>query len=157
MKNGGPGRFPAREAGFLLVCGLYLIWNIRDLPNAWLHSPFDRWGWLAFCIWIFPVVFFVFRAGRIFGMAWLWCGVAVTLAGTLLDLHFLKHAGFALACAGAPPVDKGRFRLIFWLVCALCWMPALGWALKGVGPFWVHVARPLLALISILPLLRKAL
>ena len=32
----------------------YGIWQSRNLLEAWLHSPFDRWGWLAFLIWLVP-------------------------------------------------------------------------------------------------------
>jgi len=39
----------------LTVIG-YGVWQSRNLVEAWLHSPFDRWGWLAFLIWASPVL-----------------------------------------------------------------------------------------------------
>ncbi|MBI4659855.1 MAG: hypothetical protein HY735_13525 [Verrucomicrobia bacterium] len=38
-----------------LVLG-YAVWQSQNLLAAWLHNPFDRWGWLAFLIWLTGLV-----------------------------------------------------------------------------------------------------
>jgi hypothetical protein len=122
------------------ICA-YAAWNARGLLAAWLHSPFDRSGSLAFALWVLPI-------------AWLWrkgacgpgmvtpaafaIGLAVSFAGLATDLNVFEYLGLAIALAGFLPVRPATF---LWLACAVSWMPAAGWAFSSHGALPVNCLR----------------
>lgn len=102
----------------------FCAWHCSDLIHAWLHSPYDRFGWIALLLWLLPAVRSVSRrvdSSRQFKLAL--TGLALTLIGVMGDLNFLAYCGFA-ATVGAIAGVSGRAWL--WLVLAICWMPAFG-------------------------------
>ena len=147
--NPKPAQFPV-EWAVLAFC----IWQAMDLVTAWRHSPLDAAEPLALALWLRPAWQALFGKlapgsnrprpagpGRA-GLAWI--ALAAVLAGTLADMHFLKHCALALACAAVlPPVQWSGL----WLALSLCWMPALGWLLGALGPRGMAVARISLALV----------
>jgi len=143
-------RFPNLGAEWAVLG--FCAWQASDLLTAWRHSPFDRWGWLAFGIWLAPTLAAAFgfhaprpTTPRTPRLAWL--ALAVGLAGVLTDMHFLKHGALALACAAVTPFC-GLGSL--WLVLSLAWMPALGWLLGGLSVFGVASTRLALAALAAL-------
>lgn len=134
------------------IC-LYAAWNARDLVAAWRHSPYDRFGWLAFLLWSFPAALAAARRADA-SAAWFGAGLAVSLAGEVVDLNIVKHAGLAIAIAG---FFKTRAATLVWLACALGWMPALGWALNASGAVAVNALRILAAIVPAIFLRRRLL
>ncbi len=140
-----PGfHFPWIEAA---ITG-FALWTARDLVNAWLHSPLDRGGWLAWLLWCVPVAWTMVgfrgtagrrlpgmpaparsappqvRAGFLAGAL----GCAVAASGS--DLNVLGHLGLAVALAAwARPPRPGAVWV--WLVTAVAWMPVFGWLTGG--------------------------
>ena len=130
----------------------FCAWQASDMLNAWRHSPFDRWGWLACAIWLTPTLASALgllaprppttRAAQL-----AWCALALWLAGVLTDMHCLKHGALALACAAITlPLRFG----ILWLGLSLAWLPALGWLLGGLSVFGVAAIRLSLAALAAL-------
>jgi hypothetical protein len=154
--NNAPGKQSASDLWLPVVAAAYVAWNARDVASAWLHSPFDRFGWLAALIWISPAVRYFARNRRAVEMGWIWAGVVATLAGSLADLNVLKHAGLALAAAALPARNtRPAWAFCLWLASAPCWMPALGWALKSLGPPSTNGVRLALSLFAAAMLYRK--
>jgi hypothetical protein len=119
----------------LAVLG-YCLWQASDLPASWLHAPAARYAWIAFLIWIMPVVWHLVECvtsneDKGYQPIFLGLAVVITLAGTLGSLNALKHVGLAFAIAGMLPF---RLENLLWLVTAVAWLPASGYALKAL-PF----------------------
>ena len=132
-------RFHERAAG-IAIC-LYTAWNARDLFSAWRHAPYDRMDALAFAVWIVPAFVCLIR-GTEAGFPRLIAGLLLSLAGSLVDLNFLKQAALACALAGFARSGPASW---FWLACSVSWMPVLGWCASAAGPFPVQILRILLA------------
>lgn len=136
------------EWGVLGFC----VWQAADLVTAWRHSPFDRLGWLALGIWLAPTLVSAFRYRAVEPLPLkrrdallCWLALLVCLIGILTDMHCLKHAALALACAAITPA----FRFWgLWFALSLAWMPALGWLLGGIPSLGVASVRLGLAAIA---------
>ena len=126
------------------VC-LYAAWQARDLPAAWLHSPFDHLGALAFAVWAIPLGIGIAGNERP-RPVWLCASLAISLAGVVLDVNFFKNAGFATALASFLSSGRRTAGRRLWVAGALSWMPILGWLLDGEGPFFVNGLRLAIAL-----------
>ncbi len=147
---------PAQARGSCLASGgaitLYAAWNARSLLGAWLHSPFDRCGSLAFLLWIVPVASLWIarrrakRPGRLSSAAFA-IALLVSFTGVAMDLGVLKYLGLAIAIAGFLPVQRAMFA---WLGCCAVWMPAAGWAFSSHGPLLVNAARLMGGVLAIL-------
>lgn len=127
-----------RLAGFV-VC-LYCAWEARDVMAAWLHSPFDKLGAVAFLVWALPLVV-LYRASSP-PPTWLFVALGITLLGVAMDLNVMKDAGFAVVCASIAGVATSR--IVSRVVClgtAASWLPALGWIFSGRGPVEVNCLR----------------
>ncbi len=131
---------------------LYTAWNAHKVLGAWLHSPFDRCGSLAFLLWIVPIACLWVgrrlreRPSRVSAAAFA-AALLVSFAGVATDLSVLEYAGVAIALAGFLPVQRATF---IWLGCALAWMPAAGWALSSHGSVAVNVMRVAIGLLAML-------
>jgi hypothetical protein len=106
-----------------------------NLLNAWRHSPYDAWGWVALLVWLAPL-------GRRHGageplLLWSYAGLALALLGQLVEMNTLKYAGFATAVAAFAPMRSWRGWV--WWITASAWLPALGWA---VAPYLSSGAVP---------------
>jgi hypothetical protein len=88
-----------------------------------------------------PVVASLLGSGEA-SLGWLFAALAISMAGTFLELNLAKQIGFALACAG---LTGGRMSLWLWLPVALSWMPMLGWCISGLGTTMVGGLRVALA------------
>ncbi len=136
-----------RLAG-LAVC-LYCAWESRDIMTAWIHSPFDKMGALAFLIWSFPLLILYHASGP--RPVWLAAALGITLLGVALDLNVIKDAGLAVIFASMAGIATGRaMSRIFCLGTAASWLPALGWILSARGPFTVNCLRVGIAAAGIL-------
>ena len=131
--------------GFALVVFAHALWQTRGLPTHWVHSPFDRMGWLAALVWVGAIALVWRDTKRSPSVAWLVLSLLLGLAGALGDLNVLRYAG--LAAAGAA-FFGGWPAAIASCVCALCWMPILGYAFKELGVPFVNTLRVTLALVA---------
>jgi len=107
------------------VCALTAL-GANNLINAWRHSPYDAWGWVALLIWFAPLLRRTV-APRPVLLPWSYGGLALALLGQLVEMNTLKYAGLATACAAFAPMR--HWRGWFWWLTAAAWLPALGWAL----------------------------
>ena len=133
---------------------LYAAWNARNLLAAWLHSPYDRYGWLAFLLWVFPIgCLWMTRlhtdhaGSKQVSSAAFAIALAISFAGVISDLGALKYLGLAIALAGFLPLQPASF---VYLACAAAWMPAAGWALSSHGSLLVNSIRATIGLAAVL-------
>lgn len=117
--------FPWLELGVTAFCAV----RTTDLLTAWQHAPLDHLGWIALIVWTIPLV----RRSESSG-AWkaasLIAALVLAVLATVTDLHVLGHV--ALACALAS-WRLWHWSTLLWLITAICWMPAFGWALRSLG------------------------
>ncbi len=126
----------------LFFCALM----VGDLPRAWLWSPFDRAGSVAFVGWALPVMAALVlqhkaaRRGLLVVPSVLFSASALVLLmmGAATSLNVFKHGAVVFAAAAFMPRS---WKTGLWLVSAASWMPALGWVFHGAGLAWVHLAR----------------
>lgn len=127
----------------------YAAWCARGLVVNWLWAPYDRFGWLAFALWIVPVG----TAGeprtapaRFSNHLLVGAGIGFILVGALADVNALYHAAIATLLAS---VMTGEHRW-WWLAGALSWMPTLGWLASraGIAPEIFAFCRVAVALLA---------
>ena len=133
----------------------FCAWHAADplhdagLSHAWRHSPYDRYGWLAFFIWLIPAVRNVVAGadpGGRFALTLVSLGLALT--GVIGDLNFLVYCGLA-GIIGALANVSGRAWL--WLALTFCWMPAFGYGVCEIlhlSPHLVPIPRLLVAIFA---------
>ena len=110
---------------------LFCAWASRELVNAWWHSPFDRFGWLAFLLWLTPVVVHEFhRSDSKNGIACSGAGLVAATFGLMAQLNAATYAGLAFAVAGLLPWNP---MVALWLAFSLAWMPLTGWLCGDFG------------------------
>lgn len=115
----------------------FSAWRSFPLLHAWQHSPLDRFGWLAFAIWLVPVpVAWATRTATDPGSACrlgflLPASILAALVGALGQLNAAAYAGLALAVAAITPA-RSILRLAAWLVTAAAWMPVFSWIGHGL-------------------------
>lgn len=131
---------------------LYASWNARALLSAWIHSPFDRCGSLAFVLWTVPVAcFWVTRmlgdSSRRVSIPAFAIALVVSFAGVATDLSVIEYLGLAIAMAGFLPLKPATF---VWLGCAVAWMPAAGWAFSSHGSVLINSMRAGIGLAALL-------
>jgi len=136
-----------------LAISLYAAWNARDLPLAWMHSPYDRMGWLAFLLWLQPLgCFWMCRqvlGAELFkqsGVALFALGLAVSFTGVVVDLNAVKYLGLALSLGGFLPPGPALWA---WLGCAAGWMPVIGWTLSLHSTLMVNLIRVVSGLVAL--------
>ncbi|MES2706234.1 MAG: hypothetical protein V4726_06465 [Verrucomicrobiota bacterium] len=140
--------FQERLAG--IAAWLYAVWQSRDLSHAWMDSPYDKAGFLAFLIWCLPVLLKIWRESPM-RMGWFAAGVLISLAGSIGELNFVKYAGLAVVTCGFLP--PGRVSWVQ-LAGAVCWMPLLGWVISSGGVTAVNSLRVITALVTVFVVLR---
>ncbi len=110
---------------------VFCAWAARELVNAWRHSPFDRLGWLAFAIWLVPVVVHESRRNVLKdGIACSCTGLVMATLGLMAQLNAATYLGLAVAVAGLLPWNRWT---VSWLVFSLAWMPLTGWLCANFG------------------------
>ncbi len=123
---------------------VFCVWRSADLLTAWRHSPLDRWGWLAFALWLAPLVWTRTGAGRWTALAWI--ALALALTSALAQLNVLAYAALAVSLAALAPWS---WRTLPWLALSVAWMPVLGWACQSLPLNAVAVLRLTLAAASV--------
>lgn len=118
---------------------LFCTGHSASILQAWRHSPFDKLGWMAFLVWLGPLLLGLGGYRATSGpketdsslTPWL-LGSALILvvAGIVSSLNALKYA--ALACSLVGLLRWNAWNLV-WLVAAVSWMPWLGWVGGGMG------------------------
>ncbi|MHB8522063.1 MAG: archaeosortase/exosortase family protein [Limisphaerales bacterium] len=136
----------------------YSAWRCQDLAGAWADSPFDQWGWLAFLIWVCPVVasgtfakptLSALRGAEPGGarvgsqaadeaapgqaergsLPVMGLGLALVFLGDLGDLNLSRHGGLALILMSC----WSRRCSALWGASAAAWFPATGWIGSRLG------------------------
>lgn len=118
-----------------------LAWSAAwcgDLIAAWRHAPYDRAGVVAALAWGLFVARLGRRAEETRG-GWLGLAWACSFIGIAGDLNVARHA--AVAFAGAAWAGGGWGRGAGVVLLAAGWMPALGWAGRGLGADGVNGLR----------------
>ena len=127
----------------------FCAWHAAGpLLQAWQHSPFERFGWLALIIWLIPAARMVCcgaDTSRDFKLAII--SLVVSLTGMIGDLNVLVYCGLA-GVIGAMANVSGRGWL--WLVLAVCWIPAFSLLFSRLQftPHMVQALRLLVALLA---------
>jgi hypothetical protein len=111
-----------------VVINLYTFLNSVNLIETWQTSPLDRFGWLAFIIWLIPIPAYyiyclIYKSKIRINIPYLAFGLFLSFASLVTDFEFLSHAGMAFTLAGCIPFYTQN---IFWLISALLWMPFFG-------------------------------
>lgn len=111
---------------------LFAAAQARDVAWAWVHSPYDRTGSLAFVLWLAPAVWVAWRRLETPPPRWrVWVALVFTAIGGMSGINFLNYLALAVALAGCfPLLGARRWR---WLVLSLSWMPLLGWLAAKAG------------------------
>ena len=126
----------------------YCTWESIDVIATWINTPFLRWGWLTFGLWIFPVLYywsFPSKKEKQTTPIFLWVGLAITFLGVIVSLNALKHIGLAFAILGLLPWS---WWLLIWFVTASTWMPALAYFAKVLPLTVVIIGRIAAAIIG---------
>lgn len=141
--------WPWLETAVLAFCG----WTAADLLTAWRTSPLDRWGWLAFVIWLAPLVIAAARrrlAAHSANPVLLGAALATALVARLGDLSVAGHLALALGWAAWLPPSRHAG---IWLASAAAWTPAFGWLLRDLVPTALPLTRVVVAALGATTLL----
>jgi hypothetical protein len=123
-------------AAVVLFCAAQCRW----LLSAWLHSPFDHFGWVVFGIWLCPVAFGLFRSPPPRPAEWLLVTAAgCSVAGAALDFNALRYIGLALSLVSFLPSPAPG--ALLWAGAAVAWMPVFGFLGSSIGLAGVLAAR----------------
>jgi hypothetical protein len=134
------------------VVVVFAALQAHDLVSAWLHSPYDRTGSVAFLLWVVPAaqMLWHYRGRGPTNRIMILTALVIALTGGICGLNFLNYAALALAFAGRWPMRGAKEAV--WLALSLAWMPVLG--ILGAHaslPVWVvDVTRLLLGLAAAL-------
>lgn len=145
MKN----RFNAPLIAWVTL--VFTIAQARGLAVVWRHSPLDRLGWLAFCLWLVAPAVSILRSevasfgSNSFGL--ISGSVAAAVGGMVLELHALTHLAMALAVASVARPARWPW---FWLGGAISWMPLLSWVAKDLPIPLLIALRLTLALATLI-------
>jgi len=120
----------ARSQTFLvaLAVTIYCAWSAHDLVGSWSHTPFNRLGWLAFLIWLLPLLREAGRRNIEPLPALLWIALACSLIGTIGEQNFICYFGFSLALAALP--HWPFLSRLLWLAASVSWMTIFGYAMQ---------------------------
>ncbi len=135
----------------ITIC-IYCMWQSENLINAWLYSPYDRFGWITFITWCMPLVFFWGRQSKIPDPPpegrplFLGLGLLFSFHGVAGSMHALEYIGLAFALAGLMPSLKWG---IIWIGSSVSWMPVLGWLSGRFFPEYILLFRFLLCTIPV--------
>jgi|GEM_PF-801107 len=144
-------KIPSYKTFFL---SLFLITfaaiSSKELLSAWRTSPFDGQGWIALLIWMLPCFFYKERKEI---PALVIASLVFTILGLVGALNAFCYIGLALSIAFINPNFTRSIPSYLWLALSFSWMPALGWALKDLGPEWVFYIRMTLSSIATLGVL----
>lgn len=106
-------------------------WDSRAIVPAWMHSPLDRFGWVALGIWVAPCLWLWHRGLAVGKWRSLWIGssLAVLALGAISSLNTFGYLALALVIGSLPGFS---WAACGWFICAMSWMPALSWAANAV-------------------------
>ena len=127
----------------------YCAWNSFHILSDWFgDDPLAHFAWLAFVIWIFPLILY-WTPGSFLGASRAPCNafllalaLATSFLGMIGSLNVLQYFGLALALGGVLPWS---WNLAIWIVCSVSWMPALAWLASHTFPAYIVAMRLLLA------------
>jgi hypothetical protein len=121
---------------------------VSPITEHWMSSPYDRFGPIAIALWLLTPSGHFALAGT-FSTQLAFAAAAVGLLGLGSDLNVCFHVAFAFAVAS---FMTGRAFVCLWLVCAVGWMPVLGYGLSqlSVSADVTHAVRVVLALTPLL-------
>jgi hypothetical protein len=106
-------------------------WDSRAIVPAWMHSPLDKFGWVALMLWVGAAIWF-WSQGRSQGEGrafWIGLSMLFLAGGAVSGLNTLGYIAFALAVAALP---GWSWKTLGWFLCSLSWMPPLSWAANAL-------------------------
>ncbi len=127
-------------------------WDSRAIVPAWMHSPLDKFGWVALMLWAGAAIWFWFQ-GRSQGVGrafWIGLSLLFLAGGVVSSLNTLGYIAFALAVAALP---GWSWKTLGWFLCSLSWMPPLSWIANALPIPVLLGLRLALAMIGVLILL----
>ncbi len=124
-----PGNVIRTPRGIEIAVGIFCAYYAWPIVDAWRFSPFDKYAWIVFAIWLIPYICSWFTISNnadahIPNTYCLASGIAFSLFGTIGSFHFFHYIGFACALSGSLPWS---WMLLVWLIGSLSWMPVVGW------------------------------
>ena len=139
---------------FILVAAWGAFLN-AGLLSAWIYDPSNRFGGLAFVLWLAACGFVAWSARPVPARTGVWISSLVLLAlGELGTLQVLKQVAMALLL---PSLCRRPSAFALMALAAASWTPAWGWVfnqafgtpLDGLRPLFViaclgsaHLTRP---------------
>lgn len=136
----------------------FAAWQSSELLNAWRHSPLDRFGWIAFLIWLAPALLSLRQpplpSPHPAAPWFLAASLAASLVGILADFNTASYLG--LACAVAA-LGGWSWPHALWFAAAICWMPAFSWVGQNLPRPLLITARITASSLTSAPLLWRLL
>lgn len=128
----------------------FCIWQAADLPHNWLSFPFLHLSWLAFLLWIVPIILYWIPLGatqeKQTTPLLLWLALLSSLIGMLGSLHALQHVGLVLALAAMMPWTS--WLSVIWILSAIAWLPATTYFFVNFSLQTVTIGRLIIAFIG---------
>jgi exosortase/archaeosortase family protein len=109
------------------LVGYALLAN-RALVGGWRVAPYDRFGWIAFLIWLVPLArrnpaSTGARRVQVNRPLVAGLGLAAVLLGQFVEFNVARQTGLALILISLAPWRSPWI----WAACACAWLPATGW------------------------------
>ena len=126
---------------------IYAVWQSLELFNSWFISPFERYSWIIFLIWLVPLFYCCLSKKVLIQPVFLWLALAFTFFGVIGSLNAVKYVGLSFAIASFVPF---YYISVFWIFGSSSWMPAFGWlGSHFLGDFALFVRFLLVSVTSI--------
>lgn len=139
----------------IALVGYALLAN-RALVSGWRTAPYDRFGWIAFLIWLVPLglrspVAAGAKRMHINRPLAAGLGLAAVLLGQFVEFNVVRQTGLALILISLAPWRSPWI----WAVCACSWLPAAGWLASrfALDPTILGLCRVGLASVGVASLL----
>ena len=111
------------------------------LLSAWIYDPSNRFGGLAFVLWLAGCGLVAWSARPVLARTGVWIASLVLLAvGELGSLQVLKQAGMAILL---PSLCRRPSDFALMALAATSWTPAWGWIFNQVFGIPLDLLRPL--------------
>lgn len=113
---------------FLAIFG-YTAWSAKDIVEAWVKAPLERYSFFIFLIWLIPIFLSFLNKGQKdpslrFHPMLLSASLVFGFFGQIASFNAICYLGLACVLSSVIPF---RVSGIPWLISSLAWMPVFGW------------------------------